>query len=119
MLPDGLHPDGDGYELCDGNGVGDCCEDIFCSSNPELINPGAFDVDGDGVDNDCDGSIDESEISCEPALSGTGGSQTTTINYLKAMELCAETTSTATGANKVWGVITDTAGQQIGALIPH
>ena len=100
-------PDGDGYELCDG---GDCCEDIFCAANPELINPGAFDVDGDGIDNDCDGTIDENETNCEPALAGTGGTQADVTNYLRAIELCQETTSTATGAQKTWGIITDSGG---------
>src|SRR5690606_4860585 len=46
----------------------------------------------------------------EVNLSGTGGTQATVINYLKAIELCNETTSTATGANKKWGVITNNTG---------
>jgi hypothetical protein len=75
-----------------------------------LINPGAFDVDGDGVDNDCDGTVDEPETNCEPSLAGTGGSQTNIVNYLKAIELCQETTSTSLGAQKTWGVITDAGG---------
>ncbi|MBC3759099.1 VCBS repeat-containing protein, partial [Hyunsoonleella sp. SJ7] len=41
--------DGDGYTVCDGD----------CDDNDAAINPGAAEV-CDGVDNNCDGSIDES-----------------------------------------------------------
>src|SRR5207244_3290049 len=51
--------DGDGYLFADD------CDD----RNP-LINPGAYDVAGDGVDNDCNGKVDDVE-DCDSGLSMT------------------------------------------------
>ena len=47
--------DGDGFTNC----ASDCCDtpNPSCAS-PELVNPGAVEVDGNGVDDDCDGEID-------------------------------------------------------------
>ena len=55
--------DGDGYTTCGG----DCCDNPNLCSNPAMVNPGAYDVPGDGVDNDCDGLIDDDPAPCDPA----------------------------------------------------
>lgn len=36
-----------------------------CNDNNRFVNPGAFEVPNDGVDNDCDGAIDTSEVLCD------------------------------------------------------
>src|SRR5437868_5312325 len=45
--------------------TGDCDDD-----NPE-INPNAFEVVGDSIDNNCDGQSDEPFLSCDAALDPT------------------------------------------------
>ena len=95
-LPDGASPDptkdndGDGYLFVDD------CDD----TNP-LINPGAYDVAGDHVDNDCDG-VKDSVDACQGGLVLTS---TTALDFAKALDLCRTTVSGATGKEKRWGVI--------------
>ena len=57
--------DGDGFSLCDG----DCCDKAgACGDQPAQVNPGAFEVLGNDIDDDCDASSsDEKPQSCEPA----------------------------------------------------
>ena len=49
--------DGDGYTYCEG----DCCETYWdnCHIDPELVNPGADESFGNGVDDNCNGYVDE------------------------------------------------------------
>src|SRR5215831_21156265 len=70
-------PDGDGFTAADG----DCCQDTSQCSNPELVNPGAFDVPGNGVDDDCDGKIDEGEGPCDMGLASNASNA---MDYAKA-----------------------------------
>ena len=93
VIDDGPCPDNDndGWTTCDGD-----CND----SNP-LVNPGAYDFPN-GIDDDCDGPIDN------PILDCSGGLQYTSQNagdYAKAIDICQTTTANATGPNKKWGLI--------------
>jgi hypothetical protein len=99
--------DGDGWTSCGG----DCCDDPNVCSNPAGVNPGAFEVAGDGVDNDCDGKIDEDEGPCDTGLLSN---TTNMLDYVKALDLCnqgsaatspagSNVAKTATGPT--WGVI--------------
>src|SRR5207248_4459854 len=51
---------------CDGDGwtaaEGDCCDQPgVCGAHPELINPGAFDFPGNGIDENCNGLTDAAD----------------------------------------------------------
>jgi hypothetical protein len=89
--------DGDGFTMCDG----DCCDDPMqhCAENPALVNPGAFDVAGNELDDDCDGVIDnEPATDCSETMvldAATGS------DLIMAMDLCQ---FTGDDPHK-WGVI--------------
>jgi len=84
--------DNDGWTVAQGD-----CNDC----NPS-INPGAFDVPGDGEDNDCNGIVDDEVTQCDAGLLIDDGDP---FNAARAMELCRTTTLDATGKDKTWGVI--------------
>ena len=54
-IDEGYDADGDGYTQC-----GDAVTGVYdCDDSNDQIYPGAFELDNDGADNDCDGRIDE------------------------------------------------------------
>lgn len=61
--------DGDGYFAQSGCGTVVDCDDTQAS-----VNPSAIEICGDGIDNNCDGAIDEGCLSCEPGAPCTTGS---------------------------------------------
>jgi hypothetical protein len=74
--------DGDGFTTCDGD----------CNDHDSQINPCAFDtndpndpVGHDGIDNDCDGQIDNLRL-CDSSL--TASHDTTAAHYASAMDIC-------------------------------
>jgi hypothetical protein len=92
--------DGDGWTICQG----DCCDSVAdgCGT-PSLVNPGAFEVGGNMVDDDCDGAVDNVLAACDASLVSSSGSA---VDYAKAIDLCATTLeSPPTLAQKRWGVI--------------
>lgn len=92
--------DGDGWTTCGG----DCCDAVGpdCST-PELVNPGAFEVDGNDVDDDCDGMADNPLDSCDADLASDS---LDTLDYARAIDLCQFTDEVpATPQEQVWGVI--------------
>lgn len=84
--------DGDGYSVADGD----------CNDNDCAINPGAFDVAGNGIDEDCSGTADDEPSSCDGALAIDSSAA---LDAARAMGLCRQTTSGATGKGKTWGVL--------------
>jgi len=96
--------DGDGWTMCGG----DCCDSVLQGcANPRLVNPGAFEVVGNGVDDDCDATTSDSV----PAAACSTTSKFTTVTALdvaKAIELCQTTTANPPLAQKKWGVISST-----------
>jgi hypothetical protein len=104
---DGLDPNADGGgggnldPNADNDGDGYLYADDCNDKNP-LMNPGAFDVPGDGADNDCDGTVDNPPPACDGTLAMTS---TNAMDFAKALGLCQTTTAGATGKDKKWGVI--------------
>jgi hypothetical protein len=91
-----LDLDGDGFTTCGG----DCCDSVNdgCAS-PELVNPGAFEVDGNLVDDDCDGMIDNAAaLTCDTGLASNSNDA---FDYARAMELC----QLSSPNDDRWGVV--------------
>jgi hypothetical protein len=99
--------DHDGYVLEDD------CDD----GNP-LINPGAIEVPGDKVDNDCNGKTDEPLVDCDV---GFPLATTDPMDLARSIGLCQTTTATATGKARTWGVISAAiqTSDGIGAPLPR
>ncbi|GAC1351762.1 MAG: hypothetical protein NVSMB1_07930 [Polyangiales bacterium] len=74
-----------------------------CNDNNKEVNPGAYEVLGDGVDNDCDGLIDNPEPDCDNALLKYDTADP--LDFARSMGLCRFTKAEATGKEKRWGVI--------------
>jgi hypothetical protein len=100
--------DGDGWTTCGG----DCCDSLTACSNPKEVNPGAFDVPGDGVDNDCDGMIDNTPLLCDQGLAS---GSTNALDFAKAIDIC----QTATAMDKKWGVLDGKFSLSGGANLPN
>lgn len=92
--------DGDGWTRCDG----DCCEDLSVCTTPEAMNPGALEVVGNGLDDDCDPATSDTTA---PALCSSGLKLTgvTATNAANAMDLCQATTAGAPLPSRKWGLL--------------
>jgi hypothetical protein len=87
--------DGDGFTTCGG----DCCDSSNVCSDPDLVNPGAFESAGNSVDDDCDGAVDNvAAAMCDTGLTSNSADA---LDYARAMDLCQFTTEAGTE----WGVI--------------
>jgi len=91
--------DGDGITTCGG----DCCDaQTDGCGDPALVSPGAFEVDGNMVDDDCDGTVDNPiAANCDTGLPSDASDP---FQYAAAMELCQR----ATMGDDKWGVISAT-----------
>ncbi|HEX5062632.1 MAG TPA: choice-of-anchor L domain-containing protein [Kofleriaceae bacterium] len=96
MVDEDTDADGDGFSTCHG----DCCDSTADGcSDPQLVNPGAFEAPGNMVDDDCDGTVDNTvAAACD---SGLASNSANALDYAKAIELC----QTATMTDTKWGVI--------------
>jgi len=94
-----LDEDGDGWTRCGG----DCCDAVGpdCSS-PEFVNPGAFEVMGNKVDDDCDAQVDNVVPACDDGLASNAADP---LAYARAIDLCQFTTEDPPLLEKKWGVI--------------
>lgn len=103
-VDDSIDSDGDGWTACGG----DCCDSVLQGcSNPRLMNPGAFEVLGNGINDDCDATT--SDV-VPPAACSTAAkfASVTPLDVARAMELCQMTTANPPLATKKWGVISGT-----------
>ena len=98
VVDDNPDADGDGFKKCE-----ECCDTVGPAClNPNLVNPGAFEVGGNMVDDDCDGQVDNPLPSCDAGLASNSG---TANDYAKAIDLCQFTVENPPQNMKKWGVI--------------
>ncbi len=96
---------------CDGDGwlvsEGDCCDKPgVCGNEPALVNPGAIEVLGNGLDDNCNGLVDlfdtADTLPCDNALASNS---TTPGDYAKALGICRTTTESPPKPTRTWGLI--------------
>ncbi len=92
--------DGDGWTYCDN----DCCEDEFECGSPTLVNPGAFEFVGNGVDDDCD-PLTSDVVAPDPCSAAAIFGGVTPDDMAEAMDLCQTTTLAEPLATRKWGLI--------------
>jgi hypothetical protein len=83
--------DGDGYTVEQGD----------CNDCTPYLNPGAYDLP-DGVDEDCNGVIDDFVNGCDDAIAENDDDA---MNAARAIGLCPAATQADAGAAKTWGVL--------------
>jgi hypothetical protein len=104
--------DGDGYTVCEG----DCCDEIGPDClDPELVNPGAFEVDGNQVDDDCDGTEDNPLPLCDAGLASDSSDP---LDYARAVDLC-QFPDPNDPADQRWGVLAGALTMSDGAGSPN
>jgi hypothetical protein len=103
--------DMDGWTKCQG----DCCDSAADCGSPALVNPGAFDVAGNNLDDDCDGMVDNGAVTCDTGLASNSN---TPLDYAKAIDLCSMTTENPALPAKKWGVISAGLFESDGAGTP-
>ena len=77
----------------------DCDHDGYtapadCNDTDPQVNPEAYDFIGDGIDNDCDGTVDNPVVTCETIPKTAPGDPT---DFARASDLCAQRSLTHTG----------------------
>ena len=83
--------DGDGYTYCSG----DCCETGWdCTGDPEKVNPSSFEVPENGVDDNCNGQVDEVVSACD---TGIAADTTNPVDMAQSIDLCPVTESQTFG----------------------
>ena len=72
-----------------------------CDDRQKNVNPGAVEYPNDGVDNDCDGTIDVVDEACDDTVEVDGYAVTDPYAYARAIGLCKRTTESA----RDWGLL--------------
>ncbi len=85
--------DGDGYKYIDD-----------CNDGDPTVNPGAFEILGDGVDNDCDGKTDVAD-DCDTIVDANHYKSTDAMDFARALGLCRTAKADGAGKQKTWGVL--------------
>jgi hypothetical protein len=97
---------------CDGDGwlqsEGDCCDKPgACGSEPKLVNPGAIEVVGNGIDDNCNSLVDLFDnVDTQACDQGLASNSLVPTDYAKALGLCRTTTTNPPlKKDKTWGLI--------------
>ena len=96
--------DGDGWLLSEG----DCCDKVgACGSAPALVNPGAKEIAGNAIDDNCNGLTDlfdvDDTVACDQGLYSA---TSVAANYARALGICRTTDENpATPKDRTWGLI--------------
>jgi hypothetical protein len=98
--------DGDGWTAC----TGDCCEYTFQCSDPKLVNPGAYDLPGDAIDDDCNGQPAQGSTLCD---GGLALAEADPFKGANAMDICQ------VGGGGKWGILQAQYVQLNGAALPN
>jgi hypothetical protein len=96
--------DGDGWKVSDN----DCCDKPgTCGSEPKLVNPGAIEVVGNGIDDNCNGLVDLFDtVDTAPCDKSLASNSQAAMDYVHAIgQLCRSTTLNAPLPQKTWGVL--------------
>jgi len=106
--------DGDGWTVADGD-----CADVASGlvTRPELVNPGAYDDPFNGIDDDCDGQVDNPTPTNCSTVNQLANVTATSLAY--AMELCQTTTQNAPLPFKRWGLISALLQRASGSSSPN
>jgi hypothetical protein len=99
--PTCLDTDGDGWTTCHG----DCCDapGLCPGADPARVNPGAFEVGGNGVEDDCDAATPDTGLAvCDASLASNSS---VALDYARAVDLCSFTVEAPPLAQRKWGVI--------------
>lgn len=100
--------DGDGFTVCGG----DCCDqDGEGCEKGKLVNPGAFEVASNQLDDDCDGMADNVLPDCDGALDVASNDA---MDGARAVDLCKVSTG-----DKDWGVVSAKYVQIDGGAPPN
>jgi hypothetical protein len=83
--------DQDGYTVAMGD----------CNDCDKLVNPGAFDVPMNDVDEDCSGKVDDEPGDCDTGLALDGDP----IAGARALGICRMASATAQGKERTWGLV--------------
>ncbi|MCK6590059.1 MAG: choice-of-anchor L domain-containing protein [Polyangiaceae bacterium] len=94
--------DGDGWTSCNG----DCCETPSAScSSPKLVNPGAYEVLNNGMDDDCDAGTSDT-VAPPPCSTVADFTAVTASDAAKAMDICQTTLQNPPQLkDKKWGLL--------------
>ena len=97
---------------CDGDGwlasEGDCCDKPGpCGSEPKLVNPGAIEVVGNGIDDNCNVLVDLFDtVDTQPCDVNLAANTTAGGDFAKAIGICRTTTANpAQKKDKTWGLL--------------
>jgi hypothetical protein len=103
QVDNGSDLDGDGWTSCQG----DCCDvpGPGCTTSPSLINPGAYEVPGNNVDDDCNAATPD--VGGATTCSGAAKfAVVTAADLAQAMDICQTTTAVPLlPQQKTWGLI--------------
>jgi len=72
-----------------------------CNDCDKLVNPGAFDVAMNNVDEDCSGKVDDEPGECDTGLPLDGDP----IAGARALGICRMASATAQGKDRTWGLV--------------